>query len=947
MVSISDDGLLNEFVIESRDHLNAIEPDLLALEKQGADLEQEVINRIFRAIHSIKGAAGFFGLENLKNLSHIMENILMLIRDGKMVPSSTVVDPLLEGVDKLNQMLDDIGQSETIDCAALIAQLESVVSGKPPQASASDAPASSQTSTETSEPTSGLLNPNPVALEHAIAHGQSLYRVKAFLDKDFKDQNRTPLEFITLLDSIGTVMDSAMDVAEFPGLDGCLEASIAFVFLYTTVIENDLIAAALDVDPEQVEQLDAKTYLNGSAPDPKAIADTLASTVSESKEQPPAAKATQASEQTTVSEPKVAAPVQQAAPQVETKAASSAKPSSSSSSSEGMESVRVKVELLNKLMNLAGEMVLIRNQLIRRLNDEAQEIEGLPGILQGLNLTTSELQEHIMQTRMQPIGSVFGKFPRVVRDLSKSLNKQVELKMNGEEVELDKSLLESLSDPLTHLIRNSCDHGLELPDVRTANGKSPTGMIYLEAYQEGGQINIRISDDGKGIDAEKVAQKAISKGLITELDYSRMSDKERLNLIFLPGLSTAENVTDVSGRGVGMDVVRANITKLGGNISIDSEPGLGTTILLSLPLTLAIIPSLVVQSEACRFAIPQLNLEEIICVQSHEVVDRIEKIGTSHVLRLRGKLLPLVRLTDVLNIHRHYTDNSKNPPKREPERRVALADRRSENNKTEELLEAFFLEQRSGQRRLVPQDLYIIVLKCGTSQYGLIVDKVLNLEEIVVKPLSVYLKDCRAFSGSTIMGDGRVAMILDVNGIASMANLNFKDIQEHEDSAKQRLKRSNGNTTVMDIIMFSNNDQEIFAVPLESVQRLEKFETDKIEHIGANEYLSYRGKGMTLVRLEQVLPVNPAPMSAKEAYLILPKEGHGLVGVVASKIIDTDRVEVELQPTLAGYEGVLGSAVIHGHMVTFIEPNHLIRAMGLNNSASFEAFAGQPTAGVY
>ncbi len=302
------------------------------------------------------------------------------------------------------------------------------------------------------------------------------------------------------------------------------------------------------------------------------------------------------------------------------------------------ETLRVHVSLLENLMNLAGELVLSRNQLMQAIS-QGDEHEVL-NAGQRIDLVTSELQEAIMLTRMQPVGNIFNKFPRVVRDLARDLGKEIELILEGKEVELDKTIIEGLSDPLTHLVRNSADHGIESPEERIAKGKNPTGKIILKAYHAAGQVNIEIKDDGRGIDAEKIVNKAIAKGLITEEQAKGMNEKEKLNLIFLPGLSTAEKISDVSGRGVGMDVVKSNLDKLGGQVDIETEKDKGTTIRIKLPLTLAIIPSLLVSVGEERFAIPQVNVDELIEVPASQVEERIEKVGDADVLILRGELIP-------------------------------------------------------------------------------------------------------------------------------------------------------------------------------------------------------------------------------------------------------------------------------------------------------------------
>ena len=390
-------------------------------------------------------------------------------------------------------------------------------------------------------------------------------------------------------------------------------------------------------------------------------------------------------------------------------------------------SIRVDVVLLDKLMNLEGELVLARNQILQFSN--GKEDAGLIAPSQRLNLITTELQEGVMKTRMQPIGNIWNKFPRTVRDVATMCSKQVRIEMEGKETELDKTIIKAIKDPLTHIVRNSVDHGIETLPKRVAAGKSAEGRLSLRAYHEGGQVIIEISDDGAGLDPEKLRRKAVEKSLITTEQSSKMSEREATNLIFLPGFSTADKVTNVSGRGVGMDVVKTNIDKIGGTVDVQSKPGTGTTVRMKIPLTLAIIPALIVTNGGERYAIPQISLPELIRLEGEDTKKRIELIQGVPVYRLRGRLLLLVHLDRELRVESSTKDASE------------------------------------------ADAVNIVNLQADERQFGLVVDQINDTEEIVVKPLSKHLKGIRTFAGSTIMGDGRVALILDVLGIAQSSNV--------------------------------------------------------------------------------------------------------------------------------------------------------------------------------
>ena len=920
--SFDDESLIQEFITESQEHLSDIEPDLLELEAQAPSVDQEIVNKIFRAIHSIKGAAGFFGFERLKNLSHVMESVLMRIRDKQLTPESYIVEPLLVGVDLLRDMVEDIQNSETVDCDALVPELDHYLKestkyergkpagkGKASKATATQATATPETTaTGTTNNAEGL--PFTVAdgvLQQYKNQGQSFFKLSISAEKHLFASHRTFNQFVDLLKSCGSFLGSNVTVEE---ADAPPEEIIALI---GTVLEQDLLAGAFDVPAETITPYDSNVQANSASVVEKVTTGKAKIEV--------AAVASAAVTTPATPEKKEATP----APAIAgAKAAGSA--------DAAVETIRVRVDLLNKLMDFAGELVLSRNQLIRATSQEnaEQDKEGFNRIVQSIDTVTSYLQEHIMQTRMQPIEAVFRKFPRVVRDLAGQLGKKINLEMIGQDVELDKTILESLSDPLTNMIRNCCDHGIETPEVRQANGKVPQGTIVLHAYHEGGQINLSIKDNGNGIDTARVGKKAISSGVITQAEFDAMTHQERLNLIFHAGLSTAEKLSDVSGRGVGMDVVRSNIERLGGHIHLESTLGQGSTITLQLPLTLAIIPSLVVGLQHHRFAIPQVNLLELVRIKANEIHQKIERCGRASVFRLRGKLLPLVKLADVLQLDKLYIDPSSGNAK--TDRRASIEDARFQD--------PVAIEQIPEIKRTAPiSDYNILVLRVGANQYGLIVDEVFDTEEIVVKPLSSYIKNCKCFSGTTIMGDGKVAMICDVGGIVTQGKLNFGEIEAEEarrkDVEAKRQEMASLSTSKTNhgerqaVILFSNHPEERFALPLSSLLRLEKIEIKKIEVVGSREFINYRGESLPLIRLEDHLSVRPSPSDAEIAYMIVPKHGGGKAGIYATNILDTIETNVVLDSHLVADSQVIGSAIIQDHLTLFLNTEVLLESAGI------------------
>ena len=766
-----EDPIVAEFIVESREHLADIENQLLAIESAGANIDVDLVNTVFRGVHSIKGAAGFLDFSVLGNLAHSLENVLNLVRNLELVPDSTITNVMLRAADALRGMIDDIHHSNDVDASAHIAELQKIADG---------------------------------------------------VAKDSE-------------------------------------------------VETELPAAA-NSPPPTSELIDET-----------AATDTTASVSAET--QPELASPTP--------EP-TAIPTPQTPPEVTTPANSdqprqkkSGAVGSVTSSAPADTNIRVSVRLLDSLMNLAGELVLSRNQLVQQVGSDSTT--QLDSVAARVDQVTSELQEAIMQTRMQVIGTVFGKFPRVVRDLSSQLDKQCQLTIEGEDVELDKSIIEAIGDPLTHLIRNSVDHGIESPEQRVTAGKSATGTIVLRAFHQAGKVNISISDDGAGIDTARLKEKAISRGLITPETARDMSEREVLRLIFHPGFSMAENVTGVSGRGVGMDVVKTNIEKLGGAVGVDTQMGVGTTINVKLPLTLAIIPSLIVRCRDNRFAIPQASISELVRVKATDVAEKIERVQNAEVFRLRGNLLPLVRLDRALDLH-EKTDDENGP-------------------------------------------INIIVVETGHLRYGLVVDGLHDSEEIVVKPLGRHMQDCHCLAGATILGDGRVALILDVAGIASRLELALPD-EDDPDVADNSFDGSTNETQT--VLLFTNDPTEQFGIPMAVIARIERVRTDQIDSVGGQEVLQYRGVSLPLLCLENYIQARPRP-DTKKIYVVVFTVHGSEIGLIVPALTDIRDVPTNVDTTTFSEPGVIGSVEFDGRALRLLDPYRLTQVARLDLSAGSEA----------
>jgi two-component system, chemotaxis family, sensor kinase CheA len=533
------------------------------------------------------------------------------------------------------------------------------------------------------------------------------------------------------------------------------------------------------------------------------------------------------------------------------------------------QSIRVNVDTLEHLMTMVSELVLTRNQLleISRRNEDTEF--KVP--LQRLSNVTAELQEGVMKTRMQPIGNAWQKLPRIVRDLSGELGKQIELEMHGADTELDRQVLDLIKDPLTHMVRNSADHGLETPAERAASGKPEQGTIRLSAYHEGGHIIICIADNGRGLSTEKIKAKAVANGLVNEAELEKMTEAQIHKFIFAPGFSTAAAVTSVSGRGVGMDVVRTNIDQIGGTIDIKSVAGEGSSVTIKIPLTLAIVSALIVEAGGDRFAIPQLSVVELVRARANSE-HRIERIKDTAVLRLRNKLLPLMHLKKLLGID----DGSSSDP---------------ENG-------------------------FIVVTQVGSQTFGIVVDGVFHTEEIVVKPMSTKLRHIDMFSGNTILGDGAVIMIIDPNGIAKA--LGASSAASHEIADENASLHANSSEQLTSLLVFRAGSTQPKAVPLGLVTRLEEIATDKIELSNGRYMVQYREQLMPLVQMDGV----NIGTSGAQPILVFADEGRSM-GLVVDEIIDI--VEERLHIEVAGSgRGILGSAVIKGHATEVIDVGHFL-----------------------
>lgn len=547
-----------------------------------------------------------------------------------------------------------------------------------------------------------------------------------------------------------------------------------------------------------------------------------------------------------------------------------------------VDSIRVSVGLLNDLLNIAGEMVLNRNQLIKIADTSGRERQQMDLVIQNIDHLTTRLHERVMQARMQPVAHIFNKMPRVVRDLARKIGKEVDLALEGVNVELDKSIMEALTDPLTHLVRNAIDHGIESPEERQKIGKSAIGHLLLKAYQGAGRVVIDIIDDGAGIDVETIVRKAVQLNLLDAEQATLLEEHQILKLICHPGFSTALQVNDISGRGVGMDVVKSNIEKMGGNIEIITTKGVGTTFKLILPLTMAIHPAIIVEADGLLFALPQANIKEFVLIQPGESRSTIEIVHGHPVLYLRGTLLPLARLSQVVE-------------------QASNCDQ----------------EERLAYYRHSNRQYSIIVMKSGKKGFALEVDRIYNSEEILVKPLPNGLQECNWFMGTTVLGDGRIAMIIDTENLRRKAAISIIEDDVAKLTNDTTLMKPPSDNDTQKILLFRCGGEELMGLDVAMINRVEEFTADQIERIGSKEYYQFRGKSLRLIRPEQYLAITCTPPSEEKMYLIAPRLIHQPLGILVREIYDIVETVATIEEYGIAEKGIIGSVII-GHKLVLL-----------------------------
>ncbi|MDH5511075.1 MAG: hybrid sensor histidine kinase/response regulator [Nitrospinota bacterium] len=942
-----EEAIVDEFVAEAKEHLSSIEGDLLSLEKTSGKPDQDLVNKVFRAIHTVKGSAGFLGFVKLAELAHVMETLLSLIRSGEVRPNSEVVDPLLKGVDIISTMLGDINNSNKMVIAGLVDNIGAhIMRGSPAeepdpdQANAASRPhrappiddASLQNlfnEARTKQKAKEKEKESPVSVTTMEAGEYSfpemlmkevpdsckfIYLLRYDLTELAGAAGKTPTTLMKELNEAGKILDTNIKFTVEDLREGLPKKPLFCDVVYATSIERELVKGVTGLSEASIVELKIPTESaskNKSTTEPATrpaglkLDQTLRmDDLADMTDLADLADLDELEEsllQENTVEPKMEKPAKTRTQEVRAPMPSLEPPKDehddpilgiTRSGKDQSETIRLNVSVIDKLMTLAGELVLVRNQQIRSV-DKSDPVSR--AIAQRLDVVTTEIQESIMSTRMQPIGNIFNKFPRIIRELNRQLSKKIEMDIQGADVELDKTILEALADPLTHLVRNSCDHGIESPEERRLKGKPETGHIQLNAYHEGGQINIVIKDDGRGVNLQKVKSRAIAHGIKNADELSAMSDKEILYLTAQAGFSTAEKVTDMSGRGVGLDVVKTSVEDLGGTFDIDSVENEGVTMHLTLPLTLAIIPCLIVQMGDNRYAIPQVNVEELVCLYDEDVDTKIEVAGDREVYRLRNKLLSMVRLDKALE---------------DELRSVAGSEGGKDTSAPDEGTQAESIKGRS---------MNFGVLKAGANRFGLIIDKIIGTEEIVVKPMHPAVKDIGCYSGATVMGDGKVALILDVQGIAREAGISTDsrgDEGEEDSSAETE-------TDTHTVLLFEYGKDEQFAIALSLIKRIEHISMKSVEKLGGDRFITIDGVSTQLITLSKLMKVSECE-EEEEMFMLLPKHASRPVGLLIHKLLDTEEAPSVLNEESYMEDGMMGTAILRNRLTLFPDVYRLV-----------------------
>lgn len=904
---MSSPEMIEEFVADSRRSLQQLEADLLLAERNGAD--EELIGRAFRTVHSMKGNGGFLGFTTLVELAHEAETVMDMVRNGQLTLEGNLMDAILGSVDRLMAMLDEEGLGEGSSVEAEVAALRTA-SGEFDELASDDLDQVTPES-DTFPQSDAVAVTGPGTVLHIKAETQAM-RKAADCRKGL----------VKGLQEAGEIVGGDVEVQALEDANGVVE------FRLRTDLPADMVADLYHIDPQNIVEVpdpdavqeatepnsdrlrpvdatEASRKASAEGGDPGALtrrSDTIKKPTPEAAPVPAPAPAPAASPGT-ASILRDSTPSGTGVATKDSKAANSPVETGRSSGGGGT-TVRVSTRFLDDLLEFTGNMVMARNQLLSRYQFQ-DDISFAT-----LSRCITNVHKSVVQQRMQSIGTLFDKFYRIVRDLARKLGKEVDLFIEGGDIELDRTILEAFSDPLTHMVRNALDHAIEPPEERTAAGKGRVGRLVLRAYHQSGEVIVEVEDDGRGIDASKIGEKAKARGLVSDKELARMQPRKVLDFIFAPGFSTKEAATDVSGRGVGMDVVRVNIERIGGVIEVHTNPGAGSLFAFRLPLTQAVVSSslisaLVVEVNGQRFAIPETAVNEIIRVDPQDMQDRIREMEGGHVYQLRDRVLSIIHLEDALGLERTWTDASGVV---RPDRRQRIGDRRAAESPE---MAAKMANRRSLlDRRHTKQTL--VVIEFRRSYFAIMVDKVAGIEEVVVRESPKLVDMVHTFSGHTVLGDGSVVMMVDIHGIVDQMGLEFPDEDGQPLAVRGALK------TAQQMIVFDNGPNEFFAAPLMMVSLIEKVRAEEIRTVGTREYYQFKDATIPILRLEDHLDV-ASNRDCKEYHLLLPARLAKPVGLLVGMDLSVEDFSESFDSKVDHGFGLIGTAFRDDRLVMLLD----------------------------
>ncbi|MCL2763900.1 MAG: chemotaxis protein CheA [Treponema sp.] len=850
---------LGDFEAEARIHIEKIETAFLDISVFSDDLK--LMNSVFRAAHSIKGTAGFLSLEKIVAITHELENILSHIKDDVLIINEEIADIVLQSVDCLKELLDHLHNDDEICIKKIIKTLKDYTQNKNNDAENFES-LSVASGTEAHIPFNFNDEHTEKTLRNAAKRGQKIYYVNINFNRSLGKYYKNPSGMIENIISIGSIVQAIVSSGGTAGSDGKkLENSDNAAFteelintlkehdtstleiLATSILELSLFQKAVGVDKSNIFLLPKKTVFGEEAEEKAIMTNQVPAFVPKSKQ-------------------------------------------NSKSSRDNNLSIRLDITDINKIMDLANELILVRNQLFSAVANHKKSIPGFAPLLHDVNHLTSEIHERIMFTRMQPISVILNKFPRIIRDTAKALNKDITVNILRDDITLDKYLLEELTDPITQLVKNSTDHGMESAQQRAAAGKPVKGTITLDAYMRDGSAIIEVIDDGAGIDINALKNKAVERGIVTEEMLASMPESEVYNLIFKPGISTAKQVTNLSGRGVGMDIVKTNIEKSGGSIEIESEPGHGTTVRLKMPLTLSVINTLIVNIDSISYAVPELNVEHIVRICNNTVSIRLEKVNKSLVLIYNELIIPVITMNEI-------EAKAKN----------------TQPVSADEVLEKYMAASVTK----------CLVLKSDGKRFALLIDNALDTEQVLVKPLPIYLQNCPCYSSVTVLGNGKAVTILNAAGI--MRFMGIEDIQK--DAAQQfsltvdKYKKT-GNEK--QILIFKCSGKEYFTVDMRDISRIELVKSKDIQEINNEYFINITGITWRVVRPENYVPVFKQDYTEEKLYVLTLKNSTSSIGLLVRNVLDKTDEEFTLDNKQIYSDFIFGTGVYNEKILIFLNP---------------------------